>query len=290
MDRPEPLAPLRELVEQRLIELDWPIPDMPELEEAVRYPLLAGGKRLRPVLCLASGQALGIDPEELLPMAVAIELAHTFSLVHDDLPAMDDDDLRRGLPTTHKRYGEDVAILVGDALLARAFQVLIETTSWEPERLLELVHAFGHAIGAGGMIGGQYLDVRPSANTDEAGLERLHGKKTGRLLVFSVMCPVILLDPPSDARSFHEFASELGMLFQIVDDILDVTGSAVTLGKSAGKDARQGRQTYVSVLGLDGARARAAAREARARAALSRIGGDTASLEAVLEQVARRTS
>ncbi len=290
MDRPDPLAPLRELVEQRLTELDWPTPELPELEEAVRYPLLAGGKRLRPVLCLASGRALGIEPEELLPMAVAIELAHTFSLVHDDLPAMDDDDLRRGLPTTHKRYGEDVAILVGDALLARAFQVLIETTSWEPERLLELVHTFGHAVGAGGMIGGQYLDVRPAADTDEAGLELLHGKKTGHLLVFSVMCPLILIDAPVDARGFHAFATELGMLFQIVDDILDVTGSAVTLGKSAGKDAEQGRQTYVSVLGLDGARARAAEREARARAALSAIDGDTAALEAVLEQVARRTS
>jgi geranylgeranyl diphosphate synthase, type II len=267
MEAPDLLAPLRELVERGLRELDPILGDLAAFSEAIRYPLLAGGKRIRPVLCLAAGETLGLGPVDLLPTALALELVHTFSLVHDDLPAMDDDDLRRGLPTTHKRYGEDVAILVGDALLARAFQVLIETTSWEPERLLELVHAFGHAIGAGGMIGGQYLDVRPSENTDEAGLERLHGKKTGRLLVFSAMCPVILLDPPSDARSFHEFASELGMLFQIVDDILDVTGSAVTLGKSAGKDARQGRQTYVSVLGLDGARARAAAREARARAA-----------------------
>ena len=289
MDTPDPLGPLRALVERGLQDLHWPTTDIPQLEEAIRYPLLAPGKRLRPVLCLAAGQALGIEPGLLLQPALAIELVHTFSLVHDDLPAMDDDDLRRGLPTTHVRYGEDVAILVGDALLTRAFQAVVEG-DWPAAHVLEVVHGLGHATGAGGMIGGQYLDVRPPAETDEADLVRLHGKKTGALLAFSVMCPFMLAKPPIDHRSFEDFGTQLGLLFQIVDDILDVTGSASTLGKSAGKDARHGRQTYVSVLGLDGARAHAAAREAQARTALSHIEGDTTALEAVVDQVAHRSS
>jgi geranylgeranyl diphosphate synthase, type II len=291
MEVTDPLAPLRAQVERGLRELDPGVPaDLSGFAEAVRYPLLAGGKRLRPVLCLATGQALGVDPHELLPTALALELVHTFSLVHDDLPAMDDDHLRRGLPTTHVRYGEDVAILVGDALLAAAFELVAEQQAGPAERTLAVLALLARATGSRGMIGGQYLDVRAPADVDEPALERLHRRKTGALLEASVGCAVTLAQPAEDvAAAFAAFASELGLLFQIVDDVLDATGSDDSLGKPAGSDERQGRRTYVSVLGLDGARERAERCEHAARAELSRVRGETETLVAVLEQVARRT-
>jgi geranylgeranyl diphosphate synthase type II len=292
MEVADPLAPLRALVQQGLRELDEGVP--PELggfAEALHYPLLAGGKRLRPVLCLATGEALGADPRELLPTALALELVHTFSLVHDDLPAMDDDDLRRGLPTTHVRYGEDVAILVGDALLAAAFQLVAERQTGPAERTLGVVTLLARATGSGGMIGGQYLDVRAPEVVDEEELERLHRLKTGALLEAAVGCAVRLVEPePEVAGALAAYARELGLLFQIVDDVLDATGSDDSLGKPAGSDARQGRRTYVSVLGLAGAMERAVRCEHAARAELSRVRGETGALVAVLEQVARRTS
>jgi geranylgeranyl diphosphate synthase type II len=224
-----------------------------------------------------------------LPTALALELVHTFSLVHDDLPAMDDDHLRRGLPTTHVRYGEDVAILVGDALLAAAFLLVAERQGGAPERRLAVLSLLARATG--GMIGGQYLDVRAPDLVDEDGLERLHRLKTGALLEASVGCAVLLAAPDEQSASaLAAFAAELGLLFQIVDDVLDATGSDESLGKPAGSDERRGRRTYVSVLGLDGARRRAERCELAARAELSRVRGETGTLVAVLEQVARRTS
>ncbi len=293
MEVTDPLAPLRAHVERGLRELDLGVPaDLAGFAEAVRYPLLAGGKRLRPVLCLATGQALGVDPHELLPTALALELVHTFSLVHDDLPAMDDDDLRRGLPTTHVRYGEDVAILVGDALLAAAFELVAEQQPGPAERTARGARALARATGSRGMIGGQYLDVRAPAEVDEPALERLHRRKTGALLEASVGCAVTLARARvrTSPTALGAFAAELGLLFQIVDDVLDATGSDDSLGKPAGSDERQGRRTYVSVLGLDGARERAERCELAARAELSRVRGETETLVAVLEQVARRTS
>ncbi|MDX6569180.1 MAG: geranylgeranyl diphosphate synthase, type [Gaiellales bacterium] len=291
MEVADPLAPLRAHVEQGLRDLDPGVPDdLGGFGEALRYPLLAGGKRLRPVLCLATGQALGLDPLELLPTALALELVHTFSLVHDDLPAMDDDHLRRGLPTTHVRYGEDVAILVGDALLAAAFQLVAEQQTGPSDRRLAVLSLLARATGAGGMIGGQYLDVRAPDDVDEQGLERLHRLKTGALLEASVSCAVRLAEPERHvADALGAFAGELGLLFQIVDDVLDATGSDDSLGKPAGSDERQGRRTYVSLLGLAGARERAERCERAARAELSRVRGETRTLVAVLEQVARRT-
>jgi geranylgeranyl diphosphate synthase type II len=287
MEVADPLAALRAQVERGLRELDVGVPD--GFAEALHYPLLAGGKRLRPVLCLATGQALGLDPDALLPTALALELVHTFSLVHDDLPAMDDDHLRRGVPTTHVRYGEDVAILVGDALLAAAFQLVAEQQGGQPERRLAVLALLARATG--GMIGGQYLDVRAPEVVGEHELERLHRLKTGALLEAAVGCAVRIAEPePEVASALGAFAAELGLLFQIVDDVLDTTGSDASLGKPAGSDERQGRRTYVSVLGLDGARARAARSERAARAQLSRVTGETGALVAVLEQVARRTS
>jgi geranylgeranyl diphosphate synthase, type II len=292
MDVADPLASLRALVQRGLSELDLGVPaDLAPFGAALHYPLHAGGKRLRPVLCLATGCALGVDPGSLLPTALALELVHTFSLVHDDLPAMDDDHLRRGLPTTHVRYGEDVAILVGDALLAAAFQLVAEQQGGAAERRLAVLALLARATGSAGMIGGQYLDVRAPDRVDEHGLERLHRLKTGALLEASVGCAVRLADPePEVASALATFASELGLLFQIVDDVLDATGSDDSLGKPAGSDERRGRRTYVSVLGLAGARERAERCEHAARAELSRVRGETETLAAVLEQVARRTS
>jgi geranylgeranyl diphosphate synthase, type II len=290
MEPADPLAALRAQVERGLRELDTGVPgEVDGFAEAMHYPLLAGGKRLRPLLCLATGQALGVDPDVLLPTALALELVHTFSLVHDDLPAMDDDHLRRGLPTTHVRYGEDVAILVGDALLAAAFQLVAERQRGEPERRLGVLALLARATG--GMIGGQYLDVRAPDDVGEDALERLHRLKTGALLEAAVGCAVCIAEPEPDVVSaLGAFAAELGLLFQIVDDVLDATGSDASLGKPAGSDERQGRRTYVSVLGLEGAMGRAARCEAAARAQLSRITGETGTVVAVLEQVARRTS
>jgi geranylgeranyl diphosphate synthase type II len=287
--RPTDLARLRALVEDELQRLDVGAPDdLGGLAEAIRYPLLAGGKRLRPVLCLATAEALGLDVREALPAALALELVHTFSLVHDDLPALDDDDLRRGRPTTHVRYGEDVAILAGDALLNAAFAVLAGGDG-PAERRLDALAELARAVGPAGMIGGQYLDVRAADGIDEAGLRRLHRLKTGALIEASVGCAVALAGRPEPASgALRAFAAEVGLLFQIVDDVLDATGTDDALGKRAGADARRGRRTYVTVLGLEPARERAEAAYAGALEALERVPGATAALRELCELVARR--
>jgi geranylgeranyl diphosphate synthase type II len=230
--------------------------DTAGLQEAMLYSLLAGGKRIRPVLALATARAIGHRPEEMLPLAAALELIHTYSLIHDDLPAMDDDELRRGRPTCHVAYGEDVAILAGDALYAEAFRHLLTRQRSDPANLLKAAAELAAATGVDGMVGGQYLDVAGTAPAGPEGLRRLHGLKTGRLIRASIEC-VLLIDGqqgPATMASFGTYASELGVLFQIVDDILDVTGSQEALGKPHGSDERHGRRTYVTEFGLDGAR------------------------------------
>jgi len=229
------------------------------LEEAMRYSLLAGGKRIRPVLALATARALRRDADEVLPLAAAIELIHTYSLIHDDLPAMDDDDLRRGRPTCHVAFGEDVAILAGDALYAEAFRHVLTHQRGDPEHVLQALCELAAATGVNGMVGGQYLDVHDSAPAGPEGLRRLHSLKTGRLIGASVACVLLLGGMPEAATlPYRRYASELGVLFQIVDDILDVTGTADDLGKPQGSDERHGKRTYVSEFGLDGARRLAA--------------------------------
>jgi geranylgeranyl diphosphate synthase type II len=246
---------LRGLVEDRLAGLAL-AGELGALEEAVRYSLLGGGKRIRPVLCLATGEALGREAEEVLPAACALELVHTFSLVHDDLPALDDDDLRRGQPSAHVRYGEGVAILAGDALLTEAFGLVLTYPSPEPAREL--------ASATLGMIGGQYVDVATDGDLDGAGLLRLHELKTGRLLRASVTCAAAVAGLiPEEREPWALFGAELGVLFQIVDDILDATGTAAELGKTPGKDEAAGKVTYVSLYGLE--RAHELANEARSR-------------------------
>jgi geranylgeranyl diphosphate synthase, type II len=271
---------LRGLVEEHLAGL--PLADeLGELEEALRYSLLGGGKRIRPVLCLATGEALGREPEEVLPAACALELVHTFSLVHDDLPALDDDDLRRGQPSSHVRYGEGVAILAGDALLTEAFRLVLTYSSPEPAREL--------ASATLGMIGGQYVDVTTDGDLDGEGLVRLHELKTGRLLRASVTCAAAVAGlAPAEREPWAAFGEELGLLFQIVDDILDATGTAAELGKTPGKDEAAGKVTYVSLHGLDRSRELADAARARVNEKLAALPADTTVLAELVATIRDR--
>jgi geranylgeranyl diphosphate synthase, type II len=279
MHRPEEL---RGLVEGFLAELPF-AGELGTLEEALRYSLLAGGKRIRPVLCLATGEALGRDPVELLPAGCALELVHTFSLVHDDLPALDDDDLRRGQPSSHVRFGEDVAILAGDALLAEAFRLALRYPA--PDVAREVAEA------TLGMIGGQYLDVTVDGGLDPDGLRRLHALKTGRLLRAGVTTATAVAGlSEAEREPWRAFGDELGVLFQIVDDILDATGTAEELGKTPGKDEAAGKVTYVSLHGMD--RARELADEARARVneRLESLPADTSVLAELVATIRDRSS
>jgi len=268
------------------------------LDEAMRYSLLAGGKRIRPVLALATAGAVGLRHEDVLPLAGAIELIHTYSLIHDDLPAMDDDALRRGQPTCHVVFGEDVAILAGDGLYAEAFLHLLRHQRSAPERVLAAAAELAAATGAGGMVGGQYADVRATALPGAAGLRRLHELKTGRLIGASIMCVLALGGVREPATmAFSRFAAELGVLFQIVDDILDVTGTEDTLGKPQGSDERHGKRTYVSEFGIDQARDLAGESHRLALQALAQAAGadegaprDTSELEQIANFIYTRTS
>ncbi len=263
------------------------------LQEAMRYSLLAGGKRIRPVLALATARALGEDPAHVLPLAAALELIHTYSLIHDDLPAMDDDDLRRGRPTCHKAFGVNVAILAGDGLYAEAFRHVLSAQRGDPGAVLAAVRELATATGVNGMVGGQYLDVTERAPAGAAGLRHLHELKTGRLIAASMLCPLELARVREPARidAFRGFASELGVLFQIVDDILDVTGSDDALGKPRGSDERLGKRTFVSEFGLERARELAADSHRNARAALAQAAPAGATeLEQITDFIATRSS
>jgi geranylgeranyl diphosphate synthase, type II len=264
------------------------------LDEAMRYSLLAGGKRIRPVLVLATARSVGEDPEIMLPAACAIELIHTYSLIHDDLPAMDDDELRRGRPTSHVVHGEDVAILAGDGLFAEAVRLFCERQAGPPTRVLDALRELAGATGVDGMVGGQYVDVTASAEggtIDPEGLRALHGLKTGRLIAASVGIALVLggVSEP-ETIPYRRFAGELGVLFQIVDDILDVTGSDEELGKPHGSDERHGKLTYVSVFGLERARELAAESHANARAAVEETDARTDDLIRITDFIYTRQS
>jgi geranylgeranyl diphosphate synthase, type II len=264
-------------------------PATERLEEAMRYSLLAGGKRIRPVLSLATAEALGRDPAEVLPLAAAIEMIHTYSLIHDDLPAMDDDELRRGKPTCHVAFGEDVAILAGDGLFAEALRVALTEQQGEPANVIAAVSEVVAAAGVGGMVGGQYQDVTASGAPDPEELRHLHELKTGALIAASVGAVLALagLDRPATIP-YRRFAAELGVLFQIVDDILDVTGDDAELGKTSGSDERLGKATYVSVYGLERARELARESHAKARAALESADDQTARLDQIADYILTR--
>jgi geranylgeranyl diphosphate synthase type II len=282
---------LRDDVERYLAELRFSEEALTSgLEEAMRYSLLGGGKRIRPVLALATARAVGMEPQEVMPLAAALELVHTYSLIHDDLPAMDDDALRRGQPTCHVKFGEGVAILAGDGLYAEAFHHLLTHQRSAPERVLLAAAELAAATGVNGMVGGQYVDVEAGTSAGGASLRRLHELKTGRLIGASVLCVLLLggvADGPA-AVPLRLFASELGVLFQIVDDILDVTGTDDALGKPRGSDERHGKQTYVSEFGIDRAKELAAESHATAVRALSEAAGRTPAAAAVVGAGARR--
>jgi geranylgeranyl diphosphate synthase type II len=279
---------LRSLVDATLDRLHFSsVAPTAGLDEAMRYSLLAGGKRVRPVLALATARALGADPERFLPVAAAIELIHTYSLIHDDLPAMDDDELRRGLPTSHVKFGEDVAILAGDGLFAEAVRLFCQQPG-DATRVLAAMAELAGATGVDGMVGGQYVDVI-GAEDDAEGLRALHVLKTGRLIAASVGVVLILEGLGEPERiAYRRFAGELGVLFQIVDDILDVTESDEQLGKPHGSDERHGKLTYVSLFGLDRARELAAESHAKATAALAEAAGETDDLRRVADYIFTR--
>jgi len=269
-------------------------PGTPRLLQAMRYSTLGGGKRLRPILVYCTGEALGADLPALDAAAAAVELIHAYSLIHDDLPAMDDDDLRRGLPTCHKAFDEGTAVLAGDALQALAFAVLAEdqlAPISAAARLLAL-QLLAQGIGTAGMAGGQAIDLEAvGRQLTLAELEGMHRRKTGALITTSVLMGAVsagtAAGPVLDA--LRVYGDELGLAFQIQDDILDVTGDTATIGKQAGADAALNKPTYPSLLGLDGARQRAADARDRALAALAPLGSRATLLQALAHYVVDRS-
>jgi geranylgeranyl diphosphate synthase type II len=285
---------LREMVDAYLDGLRFSHgPGTTGLDEAMRYSLLAGGKRIRPVLALATARSIGLDPERMLTAAAAIELIHTYSLIHDDLPAMDDDELRRGMPTSHVKFGENVAILAGDGLFAEAMGIFSREQTGEPHAVLAALGELVSATGVGGMVGGQYVDVTefeeggPGAGgaVDADLLRQMHSLKTGRLIASSVGVVLILGEiPEGETIPYRRFADELGVLFQIVD----VTGSDEELGKPSGSDERHGKLTYVSAFGLDRARELASQSHRKAREALAETEAQTDDLARITDFIHTR--
>lgn len=224
-----------------------------KIYEAMEYSLYAGGKRLRPVLMLETARMCGGDPAVVLPFACAMEMIHTYSLIHDDLPAMDNDDLRRGIPTNHKKFGEAMAILAGDALLNKAFEIVSGVENLPPSRVLSAVSMLAASSGTEGMIGGQVVDIESEGKSiDLSELQYLHLLKTGAIIRSSCTIGALLAGASeSEIRAVDEFASKLGVAFQIRDDILDCTGTEEELGKPIGSDEAEGKNTYVKLLGLE---------------------------------------
>lgn len=267
-------------------------PERPEsLRDAMRYSLLAGGKRLRPILCLAACELVGGDPSQAMPTAVAVEMIHTMSLIHDDLPAMDNDDLRRGRPTNHKVYGDAMAILAGDALLSRAFEMVAVRSAEVPaERLVKVVGELAMVSGAPGLVGGQVVDLESEGKqVDLETLEYIHLHKTAALLRACVVTGA-LIGGASDTQvqAMRIYANGIGLAFQIVDDILDVTASSEVLGKTAGKDLLADKTTYPKLLGLEPSRRRALELVGQAKAALQPWKNKAQPLLALADYVATR--
>jgi geranylgeranyl diphosphate synthase type II len=251
------LANKRAVIDKAL-KLYLPKPEKPagELFEAMKYSLFAGGKRLRPILCVASSEAVGGNEEDVLPVACALEMIHTYSLIHDDLPAMDNDDMRRGKPTSHKVYGEALAILAGDALLTEAFN-LISTLDINGEKagevIQKIVALIASAAGPNGMVGGQAVDMAIAGKQVEAStIEFMHAHKTGALIAASVSSGAILGGASKNQlESLDRYGRKIGLAFQVSDDILDIEGDSEEMGKVVGVDARMGKNTYPSIYGLE---------------------------------------
>lgn len=292
---PDRLEHYRERVTGRIraaLESDEGIPS--SLVEAIEYSVLGPGKRVRPLLSYATGELFDLDPEPLDAIAAAVELVHAYSLVHDDLPAMDDDDLRRGRPTTHRAFGEALAILAGDGLQALAFEILCcdERLAAAPEDQIKVITWLARAAGPSGMVGGQTLDIQAEGKQlDEAALEDIHRRKTGELIRASIMMPVELARPADTITvDLDSLATDIGLLFQIRDDLLEIEHDTATLGKSSTSDQDNEKSTYPSVLGEEGARERALSLYTRVNATLDELPGDSSGLRWVVDYIYGRSN
>lgn len=284
----------RQLVETGLDQLLPASDSYPhELMEAMRYSVFAGGKRLRPILMMAAAESVGGDPVMALPAACALEYIHTYSMIHDDLPAMDDDDYRRGKPTSHKVFGEAMAILAGDALLTHAFEVLslpplIDQVA--PQLLLQVQRRLARAAGSFGMIGGQVVDILSEGQ--EVGLpvlEYIHRHKTGALIEAALTIGGLLGGgSPEQVLALEQYGQDVGWAFQITDDILDVVGDASVLGKEVGRDAQQDKVTYPALLGVDASRQRAIELMHNGVGALAEFGPQAGYLRQIAEYIVIR--
>ncbi|PAP96335.1 polyprenyl synthetase family protein [Mesorhizobium wenxiniae] len=284
-------ALLRRLLDDRPLSGEIARPQ--RLMEAMRHGVLNGGKRLRPFLVMESAALFSADGEAALRVAAALECVHCYSLIHDDLPAMDDDDLRRGQPTVHKAFDEATAILAGDALLALAFDIIADEATMLPaERRAALVLALARAAGAGGMVGGQMLDLEAERiRPDEAGIIRLQAMKTGALIRFACEAGAILAGAPAaDRARLAEFGSAIGLAFQLADDLLDLTADAHQMGKATGKDAAAGKATLVALHGPNWARGQLQGLVDQAHALLHPYGDEAVLLKQAAEFVAARNS
>lgn len=264
-----------------------------KIHEAMRYSVFAGGKRLRPILCMAAAAVAGGHEADVLPAACAVELVHTYSLIHDDLPCMDDDDYRRGRLTSHKVFGENMAVLAGDALLTLAFEVISRDQKDQPSlAVLQAVRDLAQAAGSEGMIGGQVMDILSENQIlSQNELQQLDRLKTGALIRVSLKIGALLAGAAPDVvKALCRYGDAFGLAFQITDDILDAVGDAEKMGKMPGADVKQGKATYATILGLERAGELAAQSAETAKAALKDIHGDTAVLMALADYVMKRES
>jgi farnesyl diphosphate synthase len=291
----ERLQDYRDRVDNALQEVLENSADTPQrLREAMEYSVLGGGKRIRPLLVYASGEAFDVDQALLDPIAMAVEFVHAYSLIHDDLPSMDDDDLRRGRPTTHKKYDEATAILAGDALQALAFDIITRDTLLveQPAALTRIVARLAVAIGPSGMAGGQLLDIEAEGkDVDETALENIHRRKTGELIRASIMMPCELAAISEDeTEQLDRFGRDIGLVFQIRDDLLEIEQDTETLGKSAASDMHNEKSTYPSILGVAGTEQRVSELYDQAMENLTALGSRTAGLRWLSDYILSRSN
>lgn len=288
------LAEKSALVEKALEKILGDLPSDSRVAAAMSYSVRAGGKRIRPILCIAAAEAVGGRAKDVMDAACALELVHTFSLIHDDLPGLDNDDLRRGKPTCHNAFDEATAILAGDALLNLAFEMLTEKADGDADELarrFRVIHAIAKGVGLSGMIEGQMHDIlAEKCQLDLAELEIMHGLKTGALIFASVFAGACMAKArPEQLEALEKFSRLIGLAFQVADDILNVMGDPAIMGKAAGTDAARGKSTYPALLGLDGARAFGNSLVADALEALSGFDEKSAPLAAIARYIMERT-
>jgi geranylgeranyl diphosphate synthase, type II len=284
----------KKLVDQYLDQLLSAESEAPStIHKAMRYSIFAGGKRVRPILTLAAGESLAGERAILFHLGAAIEMMHTYSLIHDDLPALDNDDLRRGLPTCHKVFGDAMAILAGDALMTRCYQILADLPGLPDSSRISIIREIAAATGTvDGMIGGQVVDLESEGKTVDAGvLEYIHHSKTGALLSACVRCGAMAAGAQaSELRALTEFGNKIGLVFQIVDDILDVTSSSEVLGKTAGKDVKVKKVTYPAFYGIEASRQKARELVSSALENIGDLGEEATPLRSLAQFIISRTA